>query len=186
MVTDRNLADMPGMDITIRETVRSYRQGPLVPASAVLPDMRVSLPIPLWAEAGFHDNGSANYTAGQTVSLTILQIPATERALILGVQAFRDSGDNTVSRIRLIQPGGYRSGIGVVELLMLASGATDIFWPDPGGIQTITRGLPMGPILAEPLAIIELTSDGAGAGASVFDYQIVRRRIKLTRAEAPD
>lgn len=174
------------MEQTILETVRSYQQGSFPPASAVLPDIRVSMPIPAWAEAGYHDNGSANYTAGQTISLTILQVPANERAWICGVQAFRDSGDNTVSRIRLIQPGGYRSGIGVCELLMLASGAADIFWPDPGGSQTITRGLPLGPVLAEPLAILELTSDGAGAAASVFDYQIVRRRIKLIRAEPPD
>jgi len=186
VVTPRNLADMPGMDRTILETVRSFQQGPEPPASAVLSDMRISLPVPVWAEAAYVDNITSNYTAGQTISLTVLQIPANERAWLYGVQATRVSGDNTVSRIRVVQPAAYGSGARAVELLQLGTGTTVIFWPDPGGKQTIDQGMLGSPMLLEPLAIVQMTSDGAGAAGTAFDVQVVRHRIKLTRAEGPE
>lgn len=185
MVVQRNLADMPGLDITIREVVRAYRQQIEAPASAVLPDMMVTLPVPNWAEAAFVNNITLNYGAGATISATLLQIPANERAWLEGVQLFRASGDNTVSRIRIVQPVLYGSGARAAELIQLAVGTTVIFWPDPGGSQTITQGLPVGPILLEPLALVEVTSDGAGVAATAFDAQVFRRRMKLTRAQAP-
>ena len=185
MVVQRNLADMPGLDLTIREVVRAYRQQELAPASAVLPDMQVTLPVPNWAEASFINNITLTYTAGQTISATLLQVPANERAWLEGVQLERASGDNTVSRIRVVMPVNYGSGARAVELILLATGTTLIFWPDPGGSQTITRGLPNGPLLLEPLSLIEVTSDGAGVSGTTFDAQVYRRRMKLSRAQAP-
>lgn len=185
MTMRRNSADMPGMDTTIFEVVRSYRQSLEAPASAIDPDMRVTLPVPYWAEAGYTDNGTANFTAGQLVTLALLQVPANERSMLYGVQATRVTGDNTIERIRMVQPSGYQTGSGVVELIFLSTPATEIWWPDPGGQQTLDRGLPVGPLLVEPLGVVEITSSGAGVAASTFDYQIVRRRIKMTRASAP-
>ena len=185
MVQQRNLADMPGLDRTIVEVTRAYRQQVLAPASAVEADMQVTLPVPNWAEAAFVNNITLNYTAGQTISATLLQIPANERAWLEGVQLQRASGDNTVSRIRVVMPPLYGSGARAVELILLGTGTTLIFWPDPGGSQTITRGLPSGPLLLEPLSLIEVTSDGAGVAGTAFDAQVYRRRMKLTRASAP-
>jgi len=185
MVQQRNLADMPGLDTTILEVVRAFRQAAIYPASAVSPDMVVVLPVPAWAEFAFVNNVSVNYTAGQAAFITVLQIPANERAWLDGIEFNRASGDNQIDTIQIIQPEGYGSGNREAVLIAEGSGATRLWWPDPGNGQTIIQGMPMGPLLLEPLALIQLRSTGAGVGASVFDAQVFRRRMKLTRASAP-
>lgn len=185
MVQQRNLADMPGLDLTIREVVRAYRQQVLAPASAVHPDMQVTLPVPSWAEAAFVNNGSLNYSAGQAAYITALQVPGDERNWLDGIQVFRDSGDNTVDSIQIIQPDGYGSGSRECVLIAPGTAGVRLWWPDPGDGQAIIQGLPVGPLLLEPLALVQVRSSGAGVGASVFDYQLFRRRMKLTRAQAP-
>jgi len=185
VVQQRNLADIPGLDITLRQVTRAYRQQVLAPASAIEPDMRVTLPVPAWAEFAFATNVDAIIGAGQAVTVTALQVPANERAWLDGYQMQLTSGDNRVVRIQVTYPLAFGSSPQVIELIELATSDTDIFWPDPGGVQTINKGLPVGPILLEPLANVEMTTDGTGVASTTFRVQILRRRMRLTRASAP-
>ncbi len=176
---------MPGLDETIREVVRAYRQGPDAPASAVERDMQVVLPVPAWSEAAFIEVTTANLTAGQVADQTVLQIPGNERAWLDGIVAFRATGDNLVHRILVEYPPGYGSGNRTLRLLEIVA-VTDIWWPDSGtGNQVIVLGVMTGSLLIEPLTNIQLSFDGTGVAASTFTVQIIRRRMKLTRAQAP-
>jgi len=185
MVQNRNLADMPGMDVTIFEVLRAYRQAVDAPASSIGTEMQVSLPVPAWAEAGYFNAVTVNLTAGQDTVVSILQIPANERAWLDGVQLSRLTGDNTIEELQIQYPDPYASG-NTLRLIMLTTAATEIWWPDPGGVQTIDRGLVAGPILLEPLSLVRLLPSGAGVGASTVRAEVVRRRIKLIRAEGPE
>lgn len=183
--SQRNLADLPGLETTVREATRAFRQGVDAPGSAILADMRLSLPVPSWAEFSFVDNIDAVIGAGQAVTVTALQVPADERAWLEGFQMERTAGDNNLTEIQITAPDAFGSSPQQVMLIRLVTPATILWWPDPGGVQTIDKGLVVGPLLLEPLTNIEMTTDGSGAGASTFRVQVMRRRMKLTRAESP-
>jgi len=121
----------------------------------------------------------------RAVTVTALQVPANERAWLDGYQMQLTAGDNRVVRLQVTYPPGFGSSPQTIELIELATSDTDIFWPDPGGVQTINKGLPAGPILLEPLCNVEMTTDGTGVASTTFRVQILRRRMRLTRAEAP-
>jgi len=182
----RNLADMPGMDVTVFEVLRSFRQAIDPPASSISTEMQVSLPIPAWAESSYLTIITANLTAGLATPITALSIPGNERAWLDGYQVTRETGDNTILAIQVLYPTPYATGDRILNLILLGTAATEIFWPDPGGAQTIDRGFPGGPLLLEPLAAVRLLPSGAGVAASTFRVEAVRRRIKLTRAQGPE
>lgn len=182
----RNLADMPGMDTTLFEVLRAYRQGVDTPGSAILPDIRIDLPVPHWAEAAYVEVVTANFTAGQTVDIAVLAIPADERALVYGIQTVRATGDNTVSEFDIVPLSPYTTGGGALSLIILTTASTLLWWPDPGGQQTIDRGIMVSPLLMEPGTVIRMASSGAGVAASTFTVFIYRHRIKLTRARGPE
>jgi len=185
MVEQRNLADMPGLQLTIQEVVRAFRQAVNAPASAVAVDMVVTLPIPSWAEAGYADNGTANLSAGQSTAISLLQVPGDERAYLDGIWCSRTGGDNTVRELIVTQPPNYGSGSRALTIVRLNAPGTSIYWPLGESDQNIVYGMPMGPLLMEPLAIVGLLPEGAGVAATTYDYQISRRRMKLHRAQAP-
>lgn len=186
MVNQRNLADMPGVEETLRQVTRAYRQGMIAPASAISDDINVTLPVPHWAEWSFVNLVGANYTAGQAVLLNLLTIPANERALLHSVSASRASGDNLVFALSVTFPADYGTGTRRLDLNYLTGGLSRMWWPDPGGEQSTFYGGPQGPVLLEPNSIIQLESDGTGVAASVFNVQILRTRMRLQRANAPD
>jgi len=185
MVQDRSLADMPGLEGTIREVTRAFRQGLNMPASAILPDMRVSLPVPEWAVFSFVSNVDAVIGAGQAVTVTVLQVAPDERAWLDGFQQERTAGDNNLVAVQITAPLRFGSSPQEMKLLELSTADPIIFWPDPGGVQAIEVGGPQIPVLLEPLTEIEMTTDGSGVAATTFRSRLMLRRMRLTRASAP-
>jgi len=186
VVSKRNLADMPGLDKALQESLRTYREGDEVSASAILPDIGVTLPVPAWGEAAFYNVGSANFGIGSSSTLTLMVIPSDERAWLDGIICTRASGDNNMRALEVTQPLGYRSGTGKVDIMFLLVGDANIYWPDPSAEQGVFRAIKVGPLLLEPGATVGLVANGDGVAATVFDTVILRRRMRMIRATPPD
>lgn len=186
-VQRRNFADFPGILTTVLEAARAYRQYGAPPGGFISDDLQLALPIPMWAEYGYVVNGTHNLTAGQATAQTAFAVPGDERGWLDGYSAVRTGGgDGLALGIQITYPAGYRDGAGVATLMRLTAGATDVWWPYTGGAhQSVARAIPEGPIFLEPGTLVQIVPNGTGVAATTFDFEIILRRMKLFRANAP-
>lgn len=176
--------DTPGLNQTLLECLRGYK--PSVEGVAYLNDhMVVSLPMEMWGSYAWTDVVTSTLAAAETALEAVLTVPADERVWLESMAVVRSSGDNVVIRLNVVQPEGYGTGDRGLDFLRLAAGATGLYWPDPGGNQTVTTINTYTPLLLEPGAVVSLTPTGAGAGETIFVTRLQTRRSKMHRAMAP-
>jgi len=176
--------DTPGLNQSFLECLRGYK--PSINGVQYLNDhMVVSLPMEMWASYAWYDVVTSTLSAGETDLQPVLTVPNDERVYLESMAVIRSSGDNVIIRLNVAQPEGYGTGNRDLDFLRLAAGATNLFWPDPGGNQTVTTINAYTPLLLEPGAVVSLTPTGAGAGETIFVTRIQMRRTKIHRALAP-
>jgi len=147
--------------------------------------MTVNLAVPSALEWGWVDEGVTSSIAGGSNSgVNLIVIPRDERSFLLSASVTRVSGDNLAHLLRIYQPPGYGLGLRMLTLVNATVPVIDLSWP-PFDQPMHRHGPLTGPILLEPGAIVEFVPSGAGAGASVFNYEILQTRTKIVRARQP-
>jgi len=150
--------------------------------------LQMSLPIPEWSRWQATLKGSmASMSAGEGDPEPIFTVPTDERWWLDFVMVLRASGDNTITRLSLKYPEGYYSGINVVPMLDTAGGLTQLQWPDPRleFAYVYVMPMPVAGLLLEPGTQLLLDPSAAGAGATVFDYEVLVKCTKVVRAQSP-
>ena len=172
-----------GLDAALADVLAHYQPGPEGLAS--VDGCVITLPIEMWGQYAWVERVSASLSAGQGTAEVLYTVPADERNWLEYIYASRASGDNTVSAFRVIYPEGYFGGAsGNLEAAELVTPTTQLYWPDPGGAQTLLMQMPT-PAWLEPLTTVSLIPAGAGVGVSVFTSFIRLRRTKLIRHRDP-
>lgn len=170
------------LDTVLADILAHYRPAP--EGASQISACVISLPIPEWHQyAWLEGAATASIAAGNSDDVTLFTCPADERIWLDNVTVDRASGDNTWAALRFEQGAGYGDGGAVINLVWLATANANIWWPHPPQVITASGG--PGPLLMEPGATVQLKPSGAGAGASVANYRILMRRMKLVRARAP-
>lgn len=184
-MTNRNgSGSVPGLAETLRECLRAFKPS-VEGVFQVMPQMMVSFPMEMWSSYAWPDVVTSTLAIGETDLEPVLTVPNDERVWLESMAVVRSSGDNVIIRLNAVQPDGYGTGDRGLDFLRLASGASSLFWPDPGGVQTITTINAYTPLLLEPGAIVSLTPTGAGASETIFVTRLQMRRSKLHRALVP-
>jgi len=179
---------MAGLDASLISLLRNYRPGD-IGVCELADNLQLSLPVDEWAtwDHSFGDITMASIGAGSSTIVPLTTVPADERWTLGFARVQRDSGDNQCLDLLITCPAGYYTGDPDIVLHRVASGPTEILWPDPLAVGTIQFGIPQpaGGLRLEPGTIIKFKPDGNGVSASVFTYTIMCRRTKIIRALAP-
>jgi len=175
------LIDLPR---ALRELLRAY--SPNGDGLNSINGCVIAFPVPNWAESSmFEQLNMASIGAGASATFTYRTVPQDERWWIDSIRIALASGDNTVLRLSLNLPTGYRNVTSGISLINFSAGTNALYWPDPGGIQANIDLQAPGPILAEPGSELLLLPAGAGASATVFTYYIQYRRMLIKRTLEP-
>jgi len=177
---------LPGLERSLLAVLANYRPGD-IGICEVGDKLQLTLNLDHWAE-WFHYQTflTPSIDAGANASVTVWTVPTDERAWLDFMYASRASGDNLVGAFVVIPPAGYFEGplSPTYQVQQIPAGSETPFWPDPGGIQTVTTQA-VGPILMEPGSQVQIVASGAGVGASTFNVRLALRRTKLMRAMVP-
>jgi len=176
--------DVPGLDQMLCDMLDHYQPG-VNGVAGLAPALATVLPIPDWGVYSYLAYATVALSAAQSGTILAYTVPADRRAWIDSVLFQRQSGDNDWLAISIIPPTGYFEGTpATYYMLQLGAGATNIYWPDPGGKQTVDWIVP-GPILCEPGTTVNIDPTGAGAGASVVRVGVRMLMMKAVRARLP-
>lgn len=173
--------NITGLGVALREFLRNYQinedfQG--------ISGCVLAMPVEDWASWAWVASGATpSIAAGNSDTITMFTVPDDERAYLDDVYARIDSGDNTINQLIVVQPAGYGGGNRTLMLLDLTTPATTIYWPS--GQQTIEYGAGPTPKLLEPGALLNVRPSGAGAAASVIEFNFSLRRTKIVRTLQP-
>ena len=149
------------------------------------PSLQLTLPYPEWHIWSSSIVYPYTYSAGESGLKDVFTVPDDERAWFDGIHSRIASGDNKLSNISLVMPAGYYEGSANTIILGLTTNDTEIFWPDPAGIQTVERLLGWPPLLLEPGTKVQVNLKGSGVSGGIFSTDVLVRRMKLRRAIAP-
>jgi len=178
--------EIPGLSQAMLEALRAWRPGELG-VCVIEPAMQVTLVIPEWCVYGWADAGQTpNLDIGESDPVVVFTVPLNERAYLDSYSLQRSGGDNNIQELDVVFPAGYVGGDGRLQILYPTTPNTLVYWPDPGGQQTISRGTGNQPILMEPGTEVRFIPNGSGSGNSSFQWRINMRRWKLTRAMEPE
>lgn len=146
----------------------------------------ITLPLPDWATFSYLVNDvTPSISAGSSDRVNMYRVRQDERAWLDAVRVVRVSGDNNIADVGVTFPARYFEGDdGFGVLTILQTPATNLWWPDRGGKQTINVDVP-GPVLLEPNTVVQFLPDGSGVGATVFRFYLWLRRTKIIRAQLP-
>jgi len=149
--------------------------------------LQLTLPVPDWSTWSHVAYATVTIGAGLATNTVLYTVPEDERNWLYSVTCFRESGDNLMDRLDLVFPLEYRTlGADGILVLMDVTGLTGVYWPDLGGVQTVTRKVdPTDPLMMEPGTTINLVPDGTGVASSNFYMIAFMKRSKLVRALAP-
>lgn len=174
--------EIPGLQAALLDALRSYAPSDLG-VCVLSPTLNVTLPIADWAVWGWIEVATVNLTAAQAGSITMFTMPQDERGWMEFITIARDSGDNTINSLNIVQPAGYGSGDRIVTLMSPSVASTTLFWPDLVSEQTLdaTSKVDHSPLLLEPGGYVYFSASGAGASASVFRIRAFMRRTKVIR-----
>jgi len=179
---------IPGLEQAVAAILRNYNPGD-IGICEIADKISLSLPVPDWASYCWTEEVDAVWAGAATGNQLIYTVPADERNTLVSWCSHRAAGDNTFSILRITAPAGYGAGSRVVDLMAMAAGSTRIYWPDPGGNQTIPGNSlanpAMLPLLLEPGTILEILADAAGVAATTITSQIMLIRSKVVRALIP-
>jgi len=176
--------ELPGLTQAIIDSLRNYKTSP-AGICYLSSDLQVTLPYADWATYSWFEVGTETYAIAATNPQVIFTVPTNERVYLDCITVRRTSGDNLMNLIRLINPVGYGSGDRTVDLLSLSSSAANMWWPDMGGVQGLNWIANPGPILLEPGATVALDPNGSGVAETLFHWEMVLRRCKLSRQLVP-
>jgi len=176
---------LDGLPGVLQELYRMYRPAP-EGICAILPEARISMPIPAWAEYCISATYSASYTATQNAALTVTTVPPDERWWLEAVRSSIATGDNEVQFLDIRPADGYVEVSGNATILLgLTSTAPTLYWPDIAGRQTVTHVVDRTDIMLEPGTVITQSVNGVGVGAGTISVEIRSRRCKINHARAP-
>ena len=153
--------------------------------SQLSPQLQLTLPDDDWATWAWSVIYPYTYSAGESGVTTVYTVPDDERAYLWSIHSRIASGDNTLSNIAVTPPAAYLEGTGAVTILGLTGTASEIFWPDPGGIQTVEHSQNGWPIMVEPGTVIGTNLKGVGVSSGIMSTTLILRKSKLVRAQSP-
>lgn len=184
---DETSGVMAGLNDSLIHLLRNFDPGP---EGVCLVDQKLQLvlPVPEWSRWAFTIAGAVASMAAALDTPVIFQtVPGDERWWLEYVRLARASGDNTAGQIRVNSAPAYGQGDLATPIIVITTPVATIFWPDQGGIQTVTDrfDMPYDGFLLEPGASIAITPDGAGVAATVFNYEVSIKKTKIIRAIVP-
>jgi hypothetical protein len=153
--------------------------------SELASNLQLTLPVPDWGLWALTVIYPYTYTGGESGLETVFTVPDDERAYLQAVHSRIASGDNKVSNIALVAPAAYQEGTGVAYLVGTSASVDEIFWPDPGAVQTPDHLLNHSPLLLEPGTRIQVNLDGDGVSSGILDTKLLLLKSKLIRAQTP-
>ena len=185
-VTNDSTGVMPGQQTALTSYLSNFSPGQLGIAG-LANDLVLSLPVPEWQwHAWYVESTADEQIAGFAGDVTFYTVPTNRRAYLDGVNLVRSTGDNEIDRFYITPPAAYSEDRTGSIPIKLAAGATSLFWPDPGGVQTISEHyIPAGPLLMEPGTTLGFRNDGSGVAASRFNFYMYLRLTPLVRNSAP-
>lgn len=174
--------EITGLEATLRDYLTHFQPEDLTRIFGSF----ITLPLPEWHEWSYFQAGTtASISAASSSRVALWTCPLNERVWLESARLVRASGDNTALVMTTNFPADYSDGGQEMGLIRLSAGSPDLFWPDPGGAQTIVYQGPAGPLLLEPGSDIGFYPGGDGVAASTFDFNICTRRQKTVRALVP-
>lgn len=176
---------LPGLNEALIALLRNFDPGEYG-VGAVDKLCTVTLPIPEWASwAYLHAGVTASVGAGVATDVVLYTVPADERAYLIHCAAVRLTGDNKLDKLEIVYPEGYYSDVDTLFLMWYGPAISATYWPEFSQSSSFFSAGPAGPLLLEPGTVVQFHTSGDGVAASTFDYQVMLRRTKLVRAQAP-
>jgi len=179
-----------GLEATLLAMLANYNPSD-VGICKIDPTISLALPVNDWGSYAWSEVFLSTWAASVSGEQLIYTVPQDERCELVTWSTRRQSGDNTIYRMRFRQPAGYWGGglAGDTELIQTASGAVAMYWPDIAGKQTPASDVHVvythGHLRLEPGATLYLLADAAGVAETVWHNQIIMHRTKIVRAEVP-
>lgn len=172
-----------GIERVLRSYFRSMRFGGGT-LERIDPELKITLEIPdWWCWVSQESGDTASIGAGSTTPVVLYTVNPDERNYLEAVWVNRSSGDNTIDAMDTTQSAPFGSGTTWLTRHLVTNPATDL-WPRWG--TGVAGDLALGgfPRLMEPGTQVRLTPSGAGAGASVFAWQVLVKRTVLVRSRS--
>lgn len=177
-------ADVPGLESMLMDMARSFSPGP-GGVCLISPEMVVSIPLELFMWSAYMENATLTFAASTGDDQVAWTCPGDRRVEIDYLYVVRNSGDNTFDGFVVTMPEGYVGSVDNQTLIRITA-STTVWWPDSGGIQTITYVQTQArPLLVEPGSTISVSPGTAGVGETVASFMLMGRATKVFRARAP-